>query len=204
VAAKKKPKKSRKPKKPASIRWLLIPIIDWTDAAAVQSARSELRELFDRARGFGHTVDNSKHPFGSAWRAIVEKDMAIVREARANLFRAVSLEVIWALLRLAELSTKAHESEINTLGKRGEGKRGGKKRTVLTDKGVIDLKAFWAERGWDLDEYKPNDTGNKTKIQKAAQKLEVSKGTIHRWLRVIFPEKTRKRQRRPRSSAAPK
>ena len=204
AAVAKKPKKSRKP---AGIRWALIPIIDWTDAAAVQSARSELRELFDRAPGFGRTVDNSKHPFGDLWRAIAEKDMATVREARANLFGAFSLEVIWALLRLAELSTKAHEFEIATLGKKAKGRLQGKKgaegRTGLTKTGVANLEAFWAEQGWDLDNYKLYDKDNKIKKEKTAKKLGVSVGQIGRYLRAKFPEMKRKRRPRAPPSAAP-
>jgi hypothetical protein len=199
-------KKAKKSKKPASIRWALIPIIDWTDAAAVESARSELRELFDRALGFGRTVDSSKHPFGSAWRAIVEKDMATIREARANLFGAFSLEVIWAALRIAELTTKAHEFEINALGKRAKGRQQGKKgaegRTAITERGVAELEAFFIKRDWDINILKTDDDHNTTKIKEAAKALGVDPRTIYRYVRVKFPAMTRKRRRAP-SSAAP-
>ena len=100
-------------KKPKRIRWALAPIVDRKDAAAVKRARSELRELIDRVLGAGrNALDSHAHPFSQVIRAIAETDMASVREWRANPFKAFSLEVWWACLRLAELSTKAHEAEL--------------------------------------------------------------------------------------------
>ncbi len=206
VAAKKKPKKSRKPKKPASIRWLLIPVIDWTDAAAVQSARSELRELFDRVLAFGRSVDSSKHQFGDAWRAIVEKDMAIVREARANLFGRLPLEVVWALLRIAELSVKAHEFEINALGKKAKGRLQGKKgaegRTAITERGVAKLEAFFIERGQDINKLKTRNNIAKEMEEAAAKELRVTTRTIYNYVTAKFPELKRQRRRAPSSVAS--
>jgi hypothetical protein len=109
------PKRSvrRGPKKPADVRWISIPIIGGKPADVV-AARQQIRALLDRVLSAGReALDSRRHPFSHVIRAQVEKDMATVREARAgNPLEALSPEVWWASLRLAELSTMAHEGEL--------------------------------------------------------------------------------------------
>jgi hypothetical protein len=124
--------------------------------------------------------------------------------ARDEVKKAAAIAEAEKAAVLVEAERAAHAEADRIAQVKAWGLQGGRKRTVRTERGVKALKAFWAEQGWDLDKYKPYDKGNKSKIEKTTKKLGVGEREIARYLGVIFPEKTRKRLRRPRSSAAPK
>jgi hypothetical protein len=157
--------------------------------AEKEAARVEAEK---KARDLTAARDEAKK---AAAIAESERARAESERARADAERA-------AARAESERATQAEADRVAQV--RAWGSEGGGKRAELTERGVKNLKAFWAEQSFDLDNYKPNDTGNKTKIDETAKKLKVSKGTVQRYLRVIFPERTRKRQPRPRSSAVSK
>jgi hypothetical protein len=169
-------------------------------AARIKAEKERAASEIETARAQAQRVAAEKE----AARVEAEKKARDLVAARDEAKRAAALAEAEKAAAIAEAERAAQAEADRVAQVKAWGSQGGGERAELTKSGVEKLKAFWAGQGWKLDEYKPNDTGNKTKIEKAAKELNVSTSTIRRWLRFMFPEKTRKRQRRPRSSAAPK
>ena len=114
--------------------------------------------------------------------------------ARAEAERAVAI---------AESERAARAEAERVARAKARSAKGGRGRTAETEKGVAKLEAFWGAEGW-LDKYKPYDKDNKIRIDKTMKALKVSRETVYRYLRVIFPEKKRGRRPRAPSSETPR
>ena len=172
---------------------------------ARQEERRGTRKALDEALSLALWVDVDR--LAPMARTIFDAKRALVLKALAD----DPLGIIPASPEVEEacrwLSNTGVTARSQATIKKNWSSQGGKGRTAETDDGIANLKAYWSEQGWDLDQYKPYDTGNTHKVEKSAEALGVDKRTIGRYIarymRDRFPEMTKKRRRRAPSSETP-
>jgi hypothetical protein len=189
-------KRPRRPRGPADIRWILIPIPilngEKVDAAVLSRARSEIRDFLAQVEASGReALDIGPHPFRQVYAEKAEEALTIVGKALAgDPFQAFSPERIRALAVLVELGAKAHAVKINRLGERTRPakatKKAAKNRKPNADARRKRILEICAKNNKGLDEHGT--------VKWLAHQLKVSTSTIKldfEKLKIARPRATR-------------
>ena len=157
------------------------------------SLLNEWRGILDRALTAGQGVLD-KDSTSPSWRSYVERDMAIVREARAGEIVAAMLapEVTTACMNIERFATASNIEEgavrlatpriaegAVKQANRDRAKQAAEARTSITTDEIANVKAFCAEKGWN-----PNTLTAKNK-RTIAEALDKTPRRIGDYLKII-------------------
>jgi hypothetical protein len=169
---------------------------------AHQEARRGTRNALDEALSLAlWALDSNLAPMV---RARFDANLALVvkaRDADPLGILPASPEVEEACRWLSEIGKTARAQ---AMLKKNWSSQGGKGRTAETDDGVANLKAFFKQKGWDINILATYHEHNTTKKKEAAKALGVTLRTIDNYVTAMFPGKKQKRRPRAPSSETPR